>query len=260
MGLLNLRYKETQHQNSYDIIPDFRGQAEKLARLLDNRQRVMKSREDAIAVLDELAALPATETPVIEDLLAACPALRTCEWVNRYGPADEWRTIAVRYSTTTLSWLIRVLVTAERELKWLGGSVAAPIWLFESYQQRPDGDADQLAAWIFDHRGNDYLPFGSMTTARTVAEWRSEQARKPAHRPAHEERHGQLIDAKIAALARATGESSGAPAGAPRAKAADRTPPRGNHSHAPPRTPRPSCRRQSGATRRASRESHHTLS
>jgi hypothetical protein len=156
----------------------------------------MKSRADVIALLDELARLPAAPTPAIEDILTGCTALAHCDWINRYGPADEWVSIAARYATPVLSSLIRTLVTVERSLRWSGGSVAAPIWLFRAYQERPDGDADDLANWIFSHRGNDYLPFGRMSSARTVAEWHECEARKPVRRAAHEERHRLLAYAK----------------------------------------------------------------
>ena len=160
----------------------------------------MKSRADVIALLDELARFPAAQTPAVEDILASCAALTNSDWINRYGPADKWRSIAARYSTPVLSSLIRILVTSERALRWSGGSVAAPIWLFRAYQERPDGDAEDLAEWIFLHRGNDYLPFGSMTSARTVAEWREREARKPARRAAHEDRHRLLADTKARRL------------------------------------------------------------
>lgn len=160
----------------------------------------MKSREDVIALLDKLARLPAAHTPALEDILAGCAALTHSDWINRYGPASEWRSIASRYSTPVLSSLIRILVTAERELRWSGGSVAASIWLFRAYEERPGGKAEELADWIFLHRGNDYLPFGSTNSARTVAEWREREARKPARRAAHEERHRLHADAKARRL------------------------------------------------------------
>jgi len=144
------------------------------------------SRENAIQLLDRLAELPREQTPTIDRLLSGCPDLAASQWINCYGPAPEWNEIAARYATPALAWLIRVLVIAERELKWGGGSVAAAIWLFRTYQQRADGNIDELDNWILLNRGNnDYLPFGSMTSARSLDEWRVEQTRKSARRAAN---------------------------------------------------------------------------
>jgi len=85
----------------------------------------------------------------------------------------EWQPLASRLSTPELEWLIRVLVTAEREFHWRDGSVASGVWLFRIYQERDDGDVDKLADWILRNRGNDWLPFGDYTGARSLDEWRS---------------------------------------------------------------------------------------
>jgi hypothetical protein len=100
------------------------------------------SRAKAVALLNRLAALQPAENPVISRILANCPELADNDWINRYGPASGWSEIADLYATPVLAWLIKVLVTTERELRWIGGSVAAPIWLFRAYQQRSDAAAD----------------------------------------------------------------------------------------------------------------------
>src|ERR1700730_4901662 len=121
------------------------------------------SRSKVVALLNKLAALQPKENPAIARILAYCPELAYNDWINRYGPASEWSEIADLHTTPVLAWLVKVLVTAEHDLRWIGGSVAAPIWLFRAYQQRSDATADSLAEWIFRNKGNDYLPFGSMS-------------------------------------------------------------------------------------------------
>jgi hypothetical protein len=158
------------------------------------------SRSKVIALLNKLAALQPKENPAIARILAYCPELACNDWINRYGPASEWSEIADLYTTPVLAWLVKVLVTAERELRWIGGSVAAPIWLFRAYQQRSDATADPLAEWIFRNKGNDYLPFGSMSAARSLAEWRFEQIQRASRRGAHIARQQAEVDAKAAAL------------------------------------------------------------
>ena len=123
--------------------------------------------------------------------------LRQSEWINYYGPVDEWRHIAAQYSTSVLSQIIRILVIAERELKWTGGSVAATIWLFREYQARPDSEAERLVAWVLRNRGNMYLPFGMITSARTLPDWVAQEATKPLRRVAHEEHHRYLHAMKL---------------------------------------------------------------
>ena len=137
------------------------------------------STSKVVALLNKLAALQPKENPAIAGILAHCPELACNDWINRYGPASEWSEVADLYATPVLAWLVKVLVTAERELRWIGGSVAAPIWLFRAYQQRSDATVDALAEWIFRNKGNDYLPFGSASAARSLAEWRLEQTNAP---------------------------------------------------------------------------------
>ncbi len=121
-------------------------------------------------------------------LLSDCPELASSSWINCLGPTSEWGTIACEYSTRQLEWLIRVMVTAERELGWKGGSVASAVELFRIYQQRDDADVDRLSDWMLRNRGNDWLPFGSHTGARSLDEWRREQSRNARRYADHVER------------------------------------------------------------------------
>lgn len=158
------------------------------------------SRSEVVALLNKLAALQPKGGPAITRILANCPELACNDWINRYGPASEWSEVADLYTTPVLAWLVKVLVTAERELRWIGGSVAAPIWLFRAYQQRSDATADPLAEWIFRNKGNDYLPFGSMSTARSLTEWHFEQKQLASRRGGHIARQQAEVDAKAAKL------------------------------------------------------------
>lgn len=158
------------------------------------------SRSKAVALLNQLAALQPNENLDIARILADCPELARCDWINRYGPASEWSEITDLYTTPVLAWLVKVLVTAERELRWTGGSVAAPIWLFRAYQQRSDAMADPLTEWIFRNKGNDYLPYGSMSAARCLAEWRFEEIQRASRRSAHVARLQTEVDAKATVL------------------------------------------------------------
>jgi hypothetical protein len=136
------------------------------------------SATNLIALVSKLTMVPPDESLSMVGILAVCPDLSKNDWINRLG-RDLWEAIAEHYATPVLERLIKVLVIAERELKWAGGSVAATVWLFWVYQRRTDADSDALADWIFRNKGNNYyLPFGFSSAARSLDEWRAEQAQK----------------------------------------------------------------------------------
>lgn len=144
-----------------------RGEARRLARLCGTQRPYCP-----ITLLDKIVELKREEQPTIERLMAEFPQLGANEWIIRYGSTQEWADIAARYETPALDWIIRVLIVAQRDLNWLGGSVAAPIWLFRAYIDRSDGDAERLARWAVANRGrNEYIPFGS-AWGSSLEEWR----------------------------------------------------------------------------------------
>lgn len=134
-------------------------------------------------IVELLVMISHGEDPTIAELLTVVPNLRTLDWINRFGPLSAWEPVAANLATDALAWLTKSLVLAEREFHWLGGSVAAPIWLFRVYAARPDGNADALANWILANRGrNSYVPFGRMTSARSVEEWHAQQRAREQRR------------------------------------------------------------------------------
>ena len=110
--------------------------------------------------LNLLASIRHEDDPTIDELLAAVPGLQKMDWINRFGPARAWESVASDIETDALEWLTKALVIAEREFDWIGGSVAAPIWLYQAYSTRVGADADALANWVLRNRGcNEYIPF-----------------------------------------------------------------------------------------------------
>jgi hypothetical protein len=135
----------------------------------------MMSEAEVKWVLDRLTSIQREGDPGIAQLLAVVPELRRLDWLNRCG-LRTWERIAAELRTDVLEWLTKVLVIAEREFDWVGGSVAAPIWLYQAYSSRADADPDALADWVLRNRGrNDYVPFGRRTSVRSVKEWHIEQ-------------------------------------------------------------------------------------
>jgi hypothetical protein len=103
--------------------------------------------------LNLLASIRHEDDPTIGELLAAVPDLQKMNWINRFGPARAWEIVASDIETDALDWLTKALVIAEREFDWIGGSVAAPIWLYQAYSTRVGADADALANWVLRNRG-----------------------------------------------------------------------------------------------------------
>jgi hypothetical protein len=115
------------------------------------------------------------DDPSTDLLLLESPDLAKVDWINRCS-REYWDQIALSLTTSQLEWLIKAMVVIERDLKWIGGSVAATVWLFAIYRRRGDGDWLRLADWILRERGrNDYLPFGSSTSARSLERWYAER-------------------------------------------------------------------------------------
>ena len=83
-----------------------------------------------------------------------------------------WKSIAEKLSKQDLENLFRGLVIVERELNWIGGSVAGAIWVFREYKQRFADSSIELANWALKNRGrNLYIPFGGLTHAANYHEW-----------------------------------------------------------------------------------------
>jgi hypothetical protein len=160
-------------------------------------------------ILNLLASIRHDGDPTIGELLAAVPDLQKMDWINRFGPVRAWERVASDIQTDALEWLTKALVIAEREFDWVGGSVAAPIWLYRTYSTRVGGDPNALAEWIVRNRGrNEYLPFGSRTSARSLEEWHTEQEMRQLYREelrlVQEQQKKEKIERKQRAIERVT--------------------------------------------------------
>ena len=83
-----------------------------------------------------------------------------------------WESIAEKLSKQDLENLFRGLVIVERELNWIGGSVAGAIWVFREFKQRFEDSSMELADWALKNRGrNHYIPFGESKNAANYHEW-----------------------------------------------------------------------------------------
>lgn len=75
---------------------------------------------------------------------------------------SEWDPQTSSMMTNDLVYLIKGLTVSEAHFRWCGGSVASTIWVFRELVRRGDADLiSTLAKWVYLHRGNTYLPFGT---------------------------------------------------------------------------------------------------
>ena len=74
-------------------------------------------------------------------------SLSRFDWINRQAP-EIWNDVSGRLDQSELTHLIKGAVIIERELAWLGGSVAAGIWLYRCYEDRYPDQATPLADWV----------------------------------------------------------------------------------------------------------------
>jgi hypothetical protein len=92
--------------------------------------------------------------------------------INRLPPAD-WNRATAGLHVENLFPLIRGLTLAERQHRWIGGSVAAVIWVFHELERRAPSLAEVAADWVLANTLNPYLPFGCQNYgARSLAEYR----------------------------------------------------------------------------------------
>lgn len=107
---------------------------------------------------------------------------RDRDWVNRCG-FDEWKTSTEDLSDADLRRLLEVVVLAERDFGWIGGSAASGIWLFTLLCKRDEARREEIADWVFRNRGdNPYVPLG--TSIPGARSWREAQQVLQAFRDA----------------------------------------------------------------------------
>lgn len=82
------------------------------------------------------------------------------DYVNRQH-RDGWRKLISDTSDTDLIFIFKGLVNLERELKWLGGSVAGAIWVYSIIKNRGLDNDYHIADFGLRNSENPWIPFGS---------------------------------------------------------------------------------------------------
>ena len=93
------------------------------------------------------------------------------DYINRQH-GDTWRKLVADILDNDLVELFKGLVKLERELQWIGGSVAGAIWVYNIIQQRRLDNDYTIADFGLRNCDNPWVPFGdSYYGVRTIAEY-----------------------------------------------------------------------------------------
>jgi len=91
------------------------------------------------------------------------------DYINReHGSA--WRELVASLSNTDLVFVFKALICLERELKWIGGSVAGAIWVYRVIQNRGLDKEYKIADFGLRNCDNPWVPFGGSYNGRRTIE------------------------------------------------------------------------------------------
>lgn len=82
------------------------------------------------------------------------------DFINRQH-WSKWEKLVVDLTDLELISVFKVVIKLERELKWIGGSVAGAIWIYKIISQKRLDDNYSLADFGLKNSVNPYVPFGS---------------------------------------------------------------------------------------------------
>jgi hypothetical protein len=127
--------------------------------------------------------------------------LEPVDWVNVMN-WEAWKHVSSELNCDDHEALLMGLVRAEESLPWRGGSPSAAIAVFRALQDRiPEDRLDRLIKWVKRYSTNGYLPYGTRSDARSLAEYQQETEARAAAWNVHE-RHQRRLQ-KLARIRRA---------------------------------------------------------
>jgi hypothetical protein len=93
------------------------------------------------------------------------------DYINRQH-GNTWREFVANLSDVDLISVFKALVSIERELKWIGGSVAGAIWVYGVIQNRGLDSEYKVADFGLRNCDNPWVPFGgSYYGSRTIEDY-----------------------------------------------------------------------------------------
>lgn len=113
--------------------------------------------------------------------------------INRQH-GSTWREFATNLSDTDLISVFKGLICIEKELKWLGGSVAGAIWVYGVIQSRGLDKEYTIADFGLRNSDNPWVPFGgSYYGHRTIEDYFSFRTAKASERKAKADRYEKVL-------------------------------------------------------------------
>jgi hypothetical protein len=91
------------------------------------------------------------------------------DYINRQH-GNTWREFVANLSDTDLISVFKGLVCIEKELKWIGGSVAGAIWVYGVIQSRGLDKEYKIADFGLHNCENPWVPFGGSYYGRRTIE------------------------------------------------------------------------------------------
>lgn len=82
------------------------------------------------------------------------------DYINRQD-GNTWRELVAPLSDIELISVFKALVRIEKELNWIGGSVAGAIWVYKIIENRFLDEDYKIADYGFRNCENPWVPFGS---------------------------------------------------------------------------------------------------
>jgi hypothetical protein len=112
-------------------------------------------------------------------------SFKSRDFINRQH-GNTWKKLISEKSDIELVSIYKALILIEKELKWIGGSVAGAIWVYKIIQER-NLDLDyELADFGLRNCKNPWIPFGgSYYGKRTISEYlryNKEKSKKKAEK------------------------------------------------------------------------------
>jgi hypothetical protein len=115
------------------------------------------------------------------------------DYINRQH-GNTWREFVANLSDTDLISVFKGLVCIEKELKWIGGSVAGAIWVYGVIQSRGLDKEYKLADFGLRNCDNPWIPFGgSYYGRRTIEDYFSFRTAKANESKVKADRYDKVL-------------------------------------------------------------------
>jgi hypothetical protein len=115
------------------------------------------------------------------------------DYINRQH-GNAWRELVANLSDEDLISVFKALVCIERELKWIGGSVAGAIWVYGVIQNRGLDREYKIAHFGLRNCDNPWVPFGgSYYGNRTIEDYFSFRTAKVTESKVKADRYEHVL-------------------------------------------------------------------